>query len=68
MRNVFLFTLKTSTIQKTSSYQEIPTPRFVDIILAGGEQADEAMFFLLHHRLKRTGQGDRHLSHACFEE
>ena len=34
-----------------SSYEGIPISEFVDIILAGGEQADEAMYYLLRQRL-----------------
>ena len=33
------------------------TPDFVDIILAGGERADEAMYYLLHERLNRQLKG-----------
>ena len=39
------------TILKTYSYEDIPIAGFVDIILDGGEQADEAMYYLLHQRL-----------------
>lgn len=38
-------------IQKEHSYEEIPIAEFVDIILEGGERADEAMYYLLHKRL-----------------
>ena len=32
-------------------------PDFVDIILAGGERADEAMYYLLHERLNKQLKG-----------
>ena len=38
-------------IQTDSQFAGIPIPGFIDIILDGGEQADEAMYHLLHHRL-----------------
>ena len=31
----------------------IPTPQFTDIILHNAQQSDEAVFYLLHHRLDR---------------
>lgn len=34
-----------------NTYEELPTLRFVDIIQSGGEQADLAMYYLLHQRL-----------------
>ena len=37
----------------STHFAEIPIPDFVDIILAGGERGDEAMFYLLHHRMER---------------
>lgn len=40
-----------------SHYNDIAIPEFVDIILAGGEQADEAMYYLLHNRLNRQLKG-----------
>ena len=33
-----------------STYEGIPTAEFIDIILSGGKQADEAMYYLLHQR------------------
>ena len=32
-------------------------PDFVDILLAGGERADEAMYYLLHERLNKQLKG-----------
>ena len=41
-----------STIEKTKvPFANVPIADFVDIILDGGEQADEAMYFLLQHVL-----------------
>lgn len=34
-----------------NTYEELPTLRFVDIIQSGGEQADQAMYYLVHQRL-----------------
>lgn len=36
---------------------ELPIPNFIDIILEGGEQGDEAMYYLLHQRLERQLRG-----------
>lgn len=36
-----------------NQFAEIPVPNFVDIILEGDEQGDEAMYYLLHERLER---------------
>ena len=38
---------------KTSPFASIPTPQFIDIILHNAQQSDEAVFYLLHHRLDR---------------
>ncbi len=38
-------------MQTTDPFAEIQTVDFLDIILNGDEQADEAMYHLLHHRL-----------------
>ena len=38
-------------MQSTNSYKEVPIADFVQIILDGGEQADEAMYYLLRQRL-----------------
>lgn len=38
-------------MQSTNSYKEVPIADFVQIILDGGEQADEAMYYLLSQRL-----------------
>lgn len=38
-------------MQKGSSFTEITIPEFLDIVLSGDEQSDEAMYFLLHQRL-----------------
>lgn len=40
-------------MKKLASYDEIPVSEFVDIIMEGGERADEAMYYLLHQRLNR---------------
>ena len=42
--------------QKKCSFEELEVLEFVDIILAGGEQADEAMYYLLHERLNKQLQ------------
>ena len=34
-----------------ASFDEITIPEFLDIVLAGGERADEAMYYLLHRRI-----------------
>ena len=38
-------------------FEEITTPEFVDIILAGGKRADEAMYHQLHERLNKQLKG-----------
>ena len=38
---------------KMSPFAGIPTPQFTDIILHNAQQSDEAVFYLLHHRLDR---------------
>ena len=38
---------------KISPFAGIPVPDFVDIILQQNEKSDEAMYYLLHQRLKR---------------
>ena len=38
-------------MQSTAPFREVPTADFVNIILDGGEQADEAMYYLLSQRL-----------------
>lgn len=38
---------------KISPFAGIPTPQFADIILHDAQQSDEAVFYLLHHRLNR---------------
>ena len=38
-------------MQSTAPFREVPTADFVNIILDGGEQADEAMYYLLRQRL-----------------
>ena len=38
---------------KMSPFAGIPTPQFTDIILHHAQQSDEAVFYLLHHRLDR---------------
>ena len=40
-----------------SQFADIVIPDFVDIILDGGEQGDEAMYYLLHERLERQLRG-----------
>lgn len=36
---------------EVSSFSEIPSADFIDILLQGGERADEAAYYLLHHRV-----------------
>ena len=38
---------------KMSPFAGIPTPQFTDIILHDAQHSDEAVFYLLHHRLGR---------------
>ena len=38
-------------MQSTAPFREVPIADFVNIILDGGEQADEAMYYLLRQRL-----------------
>lgn len=38
--------------QRKCSFEEMDVPEFIDVILAGGERADEAMYYLLHERLE----------------
>ncbi len=38
---------------KISPFAGIPTPQFVDLILHDAKQGDEAVYYLLHHRLDR---------------
>ena len=38
---------------KMSPFAGIPTPQFTDIILHDAQHSDEAVFYLLHHRLDR---------------
>ena len=40
-------------VVKTNPFAGIPTPQFTDIILHDAQQSDEAVFYLLHHRLDR---------------
>ena len=41
------------TNTKMSPFASIPTPQFTDIILHDAQHSDEAVFYLLHHRLDR---------------
>ena len=38
---------------RISPFAGIPTPQFVDLILHDAKQGDEAVYYLLHHRLDR---------------
>ena len=40
-------------MQTETSYESLPVADFVGLILDGGEQADEAMYYLLHQRLRQ---------------
>ena len=40
-------------VVKTSPFAGIPTPQFTNIILHNAQQSDEAVFYLLHHRLDK---------------
>ena len=42
--------------QKKCSFEAMDVPEFIDVILAGGERADEAMYYLLHERLNKQLQ------------
>ncbi len=42
--------------QKKCSFKAMDIPEFIDVILAGGERADEAMYYLLHERLNKQLQ------------
>lgn len=43
-------------IQSIGSYSALTGPAILEIVLQGGEQADEAMYYLLHHRLLQALQ------------
>ena len=47
-------------VVKTNPFAGIPVPDFVDIILQQNDKSDEAMYYLLHQRLK-------HLLHERFD-
>ena len=40
-------------MQTETSYESLPIADFVGLILDGGERADEAMYYLLHQRLRQ---------------
>lgn len=42
--------------QKKCSFEALEVLEFIDVIIAGGERADEAMYYLLHERLNRQLQ------------
>ena len=43
----------TPSPSKISPFADIPTPQFIDLILHDAMQGDEAVYYLLHHRLDR---------------
>lgn len=43
----------TPSPSRISPFAGIPTPQFVDLILHDAKQSDEAVYYLLHHRLDR---------------
>ena len=43
----------TPSPSKISPFAGIPTPQFIDLILHDAKQGDEAVYYLLHHRLDR---------------
>lgn len=57
--NIFaLFYFQFKTMQKfnfdkdeVSPFSEVPSADFIDMLLQGGERADEAAYYLLHHRV-----------------
>ena len=44
---------KNDSVVKTSPFAGIPVPEFVDLILQDARKSDEAVFYLLHHRIDR---------------
>ena len=65
--------LKMTTIMQTKdSFKEVPIASLVGIILDGGERADEAMYYLLRHRLylplKRRYEIFQHLLPDDFDD
>ena len=42
-----------SPVSKVSPFAGLSTPQFVDVILHDNQQSDEAVYYLLHHRLNR---------------
>jgi DNA-directed RNA polymerase specialized sigma24 family protein len=62
-----------STIEQTKApFAEVPIADFVDIILDGGERADEAMYYLLQHilylPLRRRYETVQHLLFDDFDD
>lgn len=51
-----IYLAKKEGYERKCSFEEMEIPEFIDVIIAGGERADEAMYYLLHERLNRQLQ------------